>query len=136
MPRVLCPVRRKIMQIQRSGNYRKTAEKPKKQKKTVKKTKESVPKAEEKANELFDKKLAEEEVWIRQGIKARRTRNEGRVRALQAMRAERAQRRDERVVARRLAGSELAESDDHRDDDARDRHGRPQPGGPPGLRLA
>ncbi len=41
----------------------------------------------------FDKKLAEEEVWIRQGIKARRTRNEGRVRALEAMRAERAQRR-------------------------------------------
>lgn len=40
----------------------------------------------------FDKKLAEEEVWIRQGIKARRTRNEGRVRALKAMRAERAAR--------------------------------------------
>jgi ATP-binding cassette subfamily F protein uup len=42
----------------------------------------------------FDKKLAEEEVWVRQGIKARRTRNEGRVRALQAMRAERAARRE------------------------------------------
>ncbi|MDP1570398.1 MAG: ATP-binding cassette domain-containing protein [Vicinamibacterales bacterium] len=42
----------------------------------------------------FDKKLAEEEVWVRQGIKARRTRNEGRVRALQAMRAERAERRE------------------------------------------
>lgn len=41
----------------------------------------------------FDKKLAEEEVWIRQGIKARRTRNEGRVRALKAMREERRQRR-------------------------------------------
>jgi ABC transport system ATP-binding/permease protein len=41
----------------------------------------------------FDKKLAEEEAWIRQGIKARRTRNEGRVRALMAMRAERAARR-------------------------------------------
>lgn len=41
----------------------------------------------------FDKKLAEEEVWIRQGIKARRTRNEGRVRALKAMREERQQRR-------------------------------------------
>jgi ATP-binding cassette subfamily F protein uup len=40
--------------------------------------------------EKFDKKLAEEEVWLRQGIKARRTRNEGRVRALMAMRAERA----------------------------------------------
>ena len=42
----------------------------------------------------FDKKLAEEEVWLRQGVKARRTRNEGRVRALMAMRAERAARRD------------------------------------------
>ncbi len=41
--------------------------------------------AEERANELFDKKLAQEEVWIRQGIKARRTRNEGRVRALEAL---------------------------------------------------
>lgn len=49
--------------------------------------------AENQANALFDKKLAEEEVWIRQGIKARRTRNEGRVRALKALRAERAQRR-------------------------------------------
>ena len=49
--------------------------------------------AEEQANALFDKKLAQEEVWIRQGIKARRTRNEGRVRALQAMREERQQRR-------------------------------------------
>jgi ATP-binding cassette subfamily F protein uup len=43
----------------------------------------------------FDKKLAEEEVWLRQGIKARRTRNEGRVRALVAMRAERAARREQ-----------------------------------------
>ncbi len=42
----------------------------------------------------FDRKLAEEEVWLRQGIKARRTRNEGRVRALMAMRAERAERRE------------------------------------------
>ncbi|MBF7688463.1 ATP-binding cassette domain-containing protein [Acinetobacter rathckeae] len=42
--------------------------------------------AEEKQNALFDKKLAEEEAWIRQGIKARRTRNEGRVRALKALR--------------------------------------------------
>lgn len=45
-------------------------------------------------NELFDKKLAQEEVWIRQGIKARRTRNEGRVRALKALREERRNRRD------------------------------------------
>ncbi|MDA1343015.1 MAG: ATP-binding cassette domain-containing protein, partial [Proteobacteria bacterium] len=44
-------------------------------------------------NAEFDKKLAQEEVWIRQGVKARRTRNEGRVRALEALRKERAQRR-------------------------------------------
>ena len=50
--------------------------------------------AEAQANALFDRKLAQEEVWIRQGIKARRTRNEGRVRALEAMRRERAQRRE------------------------------------------
>jgi ATP-binding cassette subfamily F protein uup len=50
--------------------------------------------AEERAHELFDRKLAQEEVWIRQGIKARRTRNEGRVRALKALRAERSQRRE------------------------------------------
>jgi len=50
--------------------------------------------AEETANKLFDKRLAEEEVWIRQGIKARRTRNEGRVRALEAMREERSARRE------------------------------------------
>ncbi len=50
--------------------------------------------AEEAANALFDKKLAEEEVWIRKGIEARRTRNEGRVRALKAMREERVQRRE------------------------------------------
>jgi len=50
--------------------------------------------AEDKANMEFDKKLAEEETWIRQGIKARRTRNEGRVRALQKMREERSQRRE------------------------------------------
>ena len=50
--------------------------------------------AEEKANAEFDRKLAVEEVWIRQGIKARRTRNEGRVRALKKMRDERKQRRD------------------------------------------
>ena len=48
---------------------------------------------EEKANQLFDKRLAEEEVWIRKGIQARRTRNEGRVRALIKMREERAARR-------------------------------------------
>ncbi len=49
--------------------------------------------AEQRADALFDKKLAQEETWIRQGIKARRTRNEGRVRALESMRDERSQRR-------------------------------------------
>lgn len=50
--------------------------------------------AEDKQNQEFDKKLAQEEAWIRQGIKARRTRNEGRVRRLQAARQERAERRN------------------------------------------
>ena len=59
---------------------------------TFLKRKEQFLAAEEKQNELFDKKLAEEERWIRQGIKARRTRNEGRVRALKALRVERAER--------------------------------------------
>lgn len=49
---------------------------------------------EVKHNALFDKRLAEEESWIREGIKARRTRNEGRVRALKKMREERSQRRE------------------------------------------
>ena len=56
--------------------------------------KEAALAAEERQQALFDKKLAQEEVWIRTGIKARRTRNEGRVRALEAMRRERAARRD------------------------------------------
>ena len=51
--------------------------------------------AETLENRHFDRKLAEEEAWIRQGIKARRTRNEGRVRALEAMRRERAERREQ-----------------------------------------
>ncbi|WP_353144381.1 ATP-binding cassette domain-containing protein [Acinetobacter pragensis] len=51
--------------------------------------------AEEKQNALFDKRLAEEEVWIRQGIKARRTRNEGRVRALKELREESRARRSQ-----------------------------------------
>jgi len=58
--------------------------------------------AEEHQNAVFDKKLAQEEVWIRQGIKARRTRNEGRVRALEQLRRDRAARR-ERVGNARLA---------------------------------
>jgi ABC transport system ATP-binding/permease protein len=49
---------------------------------------------EARANALFDKRLAQEEVWIRKGVEARRTRNEGRVRALMALREERRERRD------------------------------------------
>ncbi len=56
--------------------------------------KEKALEDEEKDNALFDKRLAQEEVWIRQGIKARRTRNEGRVRALKALREERSRRRN------------------------------------------
>ena len=56
--------------------------------------KAAVDHAEQAENRRFDKKLAQEEAWIRQGIQARRTRNEGRVRALQAMREERRKRRD------------------------------------------
>ncbi|WP_417735729.1 ATP-binding cassette domain-containing protein [Rosistilla oblonga] len=55
--------------------------------------KEEALAAQEKQDALFDKKLAQEEVWIRQGIKARRTRNEGRVRALEKLRETRSQRR-------------------------------------------
>jgi ATP-binding cassette subfamily F protein uup len=56
--------------------------------------KEAALAVEEREWALFDKKLAREETWIRTGIKARRTRNEGRVRALEALRVERAGRRD------------------------------------------
>ncbi|WP_208950621.1 ABC transporter ATP-binding protein [Rahnella sp. ChDrAdgB13] len=56
--------------------------------------KEEALRVEELQNAEFDKKLAQEEVWIRQGIKARRTRNEGRVRALKALRQERSERRE------------------------------------------
>jgi ATP-binding cassette subfamily F protein uup len=52
------------------------------------------------AQDKFDKRLAQEEAWLRQGVKARRTRNEGRVRALMAMRTERAARRDVIATAR------------------------------------
>ncbi|MGV8004109.1 ABC transporter ATP-binding protein [Photorhabdus temperata subsp. temperata] len=56
--------------------------------------KEEALRVEEMQNAEFDRRLAQEEVWIRQGIKARRTRNEGRVRALKALRVERSQRRE------------------------------------------
>ncbi|KTD31714.1 ABC transporter ATP-binding protein [Legionella moravica] len=56
---------------------------------------ETIRLSEQKQNDLFDKKLAEEEAWIRTGIKARRTRNEGRVRALKALRDEYKARRNQ-----------------------------------------
>ncbi|MCH2371986.1 MAG: ATP-binding cassette domain-containing protein [Pirellulales bacterium] len=74
--------------------------------------------AEEKQNALFDKKLAQEEAWIRQGIKARRTRNEGRVRALKQLRLERSQRRERtgksniRIQEAQRSGQLVAEAKD------------------------
>jgi ATP-binding cassette subfamily F protein uup len=70
---------------------------------------QAMQEAEEKQWQTFDKKLAQEEIWVRQGIKARRTRNEGRVRALMALRKERAERR-ERDGNVRLAVSEAQRS--------------------------
>ena len=67
---------------------------------TFLKRKEELLAAEERQNALFDKKLAQEEVWIRKGIEARRTRNEGRVRALKALREARARRRERQGTAR------------------------------------
>ena len=74
--------------------------------------------AEEKQRAAFDKKLAQEEAWLRQGVKARRTRNEGRVRALQAMRKERGERRQREGTARieiqagALSGQKVIEAKD------------------------
>ena len=65
----------------------------------------SGPADEATQQQKFDKKLAEEEVWLRQGVKARRTRNEGRVRALMAMRAERASRRAQAGLVRLQASA-------------------------------
>ena len=59
------------------------------------KRKEALLATEEKENRLFDKKLAQEEVWVRRGIQARQTRNEGRVRALIRLRNQRAKRREQ-----------------------------------------
>lgn len=73
---------------------------------------------EEKHNQEFDKRLAQEEVWIRQGIKARRTRNEGRVRALKQMRQERAARLERQgnarmaIAADQVSGKLVAEFKD------------------------
>jgi len=67
---------------------------------TFLKRREEVLAAEARQNALFDKKLAQEEVWIRKGIQARRTRNEGRVRALKALREARRQRRERQGTAK------------------------------------
>jgi ATP-binding cassette subfamily F protein uup len=67
---------------------------------TFLKRKEEALAAEERQAALFDKKLAQEETWIRKGIEARRTRNEGRVRALKAMREAHRQRRERQGTAR------------------------------------
>ncbi|MDD9339648.1 MAG: ABC transporter ATP-binding protein [Providencia heimbachae] len=67
-------------------------------------SKEEALRVEEMQNAEFDKKLAQEETWIRQGIKARRTRNEGRVRALKALRVERSERREVMGTARMQVG--------------------------------
>ncbi len=84
--------------LQFSGTYDKFLEK-----------KEALLAEEARHNALFDKRLAEEEKWIRQGIKARRTRNEGRVRALKAMRDER-QSRKQRVGSAELRLSDASVS--------------------------
>ncbi|MBF0180384.1 MAG: ATP-binding cassette domain-containing protein [Magnetococcales bacterium] len=69
--------------------------------------KDAALESEATSNALFDKRLAQEETWIRQGIKARRTRNEGRVRALERMRLERKARRErEGRVTMRAEGAE------------------------------
>ncbi len=73
--------------------------------------KKAVLDAEEREWERFDKKLAQEEVWIRKGVKARRTRNEGRVRALISMRNERLKRR-ERIGTVSMSISESGRSGD------------------------
>lgn len=64
---------------------------------------ETIRLSEQKQNDLFDKRLAEEEVWIRTGIKARRTRNEGRVRALKALREQYKARRSQQGRVKSLS---------------------------------
>jgi ABC transport system ATP-binding/permease protein len=81
------------------------------------KRKESLLAAEQEQNTLFDKKLAQEEAWIRQGIEARRTRNEGRVRALLRLREVRRQRREQpgkvrmQIQAERRSGRLVIEAE-------------------------
>src|SRR5690606_30205714 len=71
--------------------------------------KAAVLEAEEKTRAEFDRKLAQEEAWLRRGVKARRVRNQGRVQALMSLRRERAERRERQGVAR-LAAQEAERS--------------------------
>ncbi len=64
---------------------------------------EAIRLSEQKIDSLFDKRLKEEEVWIRQGVQARRTRNEGRVRRLEAMREDHRQRRNQQGKVKTIA---------------------------------
>ncbi len=85
---------------------------------TFQKRKQASLDAEEKQNQLFDKKLAQEEAWIRQGIKARRTRNQGRVRRLKRMREDHRTRRQQlgnvtmRAAAAEKSGQLVLEATD------------------------
>lgn len=88
----------RIIEIERGRLFDWTCDYP-----TFLKRKEEFLEAEAKQEDLFDKKLAEEERWIRQGVKARRTRNEGRVRALKKLREERRQRKTQVGNVRMLA---------------------------------
>ena len=80
--------------------------------------KEAWLEAEARNSAVFDKKLAQEEAWLRQGVKARRTRNEGRVRALEKLRQERRARREKegtvslRMESARRTGAKVIEADD------------------------
>lgn len=84
----------RIVEIDRGKLYDWSCDYP-----TFLKRREELLHAEERQQALFDKRLSQEEVWIRKGIQARRTRNEGRVRALKAMRVERQQRREKQGKA-------------------------------------
>ncbi|MGX9366867.1 ATP-binding cassette domain-containing protein [Desulfoplanes sp. PS50] len=86
---LLSNVANRIIELDRGNLYDWSCDYP-----TFLRRKEELLHSETKDWERFDKKLAQEEQWIRQGIKARRTRNEGRVRALKELRAQRANRRE------------------------------------------
>jgi ATP-binding cassette subfamily F protein uup len=86
---LLSNVANRIIELDRGSLYDWSCDYP-----TFLRRKDELLHSETKEWERFDKKLAQEEQWIRQGIKARRTRNEGRVQALRELRAQRANRRD------------------------------------------